>query len=143
MYKRQVYEVASTYSSLEYDFEQKSRGHRNTHVEKLLCELLNVEAAIVVNNNAAGVMLVLSTLARDREVIVSRGELVEIGGSFRIPEIMEESRAILRGVGTVSYTHLKIRRNDTPRHGDVLVLTKPLGTGALSTGCLLYTSRCV
>lgn len=101
-----VYEVASTYSSLEYDFEQKSRGHRNTHVEKLLCELLGVEAAIVVNNNAAGVMLVLSTLARDREVIVSRGELVEIGGSFRIPEIMEESRAVLRGVGTTNRTHL-------------------------------------
>ena len=72
----------------------------------MLCELLGVEAAIVVNNNAAGVMLVLSALARDREVIVSRGELVEIGGSFRIPEIMEESRAVLRGVGTTNRTHL-------------------------------------
>ncbi len=102
-----VHEVASTYSSLEYDFEQKARGHRNTHVEKLVCKLLNVESAIVVNNNAAGVMLVLSTLARNREVIVSRGELVEIGGSFRIPEIMEESQAILRGVGTTNRTHLR------------------------------------
>lgn len=101
-----VHEITSSYSSLEYNFEQKSRGHRNTHVEKLVCELLDVEAAIVVNNNAAGVLLVLSTLARNREVIVSRGELVEIGGSFRIPEIMEESRAILRGVGTTNRTHL-------------------------------------
>ncbi len=101
-----VYETCSTYSSLEYNFEQKSRGHRNAHVEKLICKLLDVEAAIVVNNNAAGVILVLSTLARNREVIVSRGELVEIGGSFRIPEIMEESRAILRGVGTTNRTHL-------------------------------------
>ena len=66
-----VYEVASTYSSLEYDFEQKSRGHRNTH-RKLLCELLGVEAAIVVNNNAAGVMLVLSTLARPRSHCLAR-----------------------------------------------------------------------
>lgn len=101
-----VQEIVSSYSSLEYNFEQKSRGHRNIHVEKLICKLLNVEAAIVVNNNAAGVMLVLSTLARHREVIVSRGELVEIGGSFRIPEIMEESQAILRGVGTTNRTHL-------------------------------------
>lgn len=107
-----VHEAASAYSSLEYDFEQKSRGHRNTHVEKLLCDLLGVEAAIVVNNNAAAVMLVLSTLARNREVIVSRGELVEIGGSFRIPEIMEESQAILRGVGTTNRTHLRDYENE-------------------------------
>lgn len=102
-----VHRAVSTYSSLEFDFEHKSRGNRNSHIEKLLCRLLNVEASIVVNNNAAAVMLALSALARNREVIVSRGELVEIGGSFRIPEIIEESQALLREVGTTNRTHLQ------------------------------------
>ncbi|NLA95659.1 MAG: L-seryl-tRNA(Sec) selenium transferase [Clostridiaceae bacterium] len=94
------------YASLEFDLEENRRGQRTSSVETLLCRLFAIEAATVVNNNAAAVMLALSALCRGREVIVSRGELVEIGGRFRIPEIMEESGAILREVGTTNKTHL-------------------------------------
>ena len=93
------------YASLEFDLEENRRGQRTSSVETLLCRLFPIEAATVVNNNAAAVMLALSALCRGREVIVSRGELVEIGGRFRIPEIMEESGAILREVGTTNKTH--------------------------------------
>lgn len=93
------------YSSLEYDLEKNRRGQRTAPTEALLRRLFGVEAALVVNNNAAAVLLALSALCRGREVIVSRGELVEIGGKFRIPEIMEESGAILREVGTTNKTH--------------------------------------
>jgi L-seryl-tRNA(Ser) seleniumtransferase len=98
-------DAAFGYSTLEFNVETGSRGSRAVHVEKLLCSLTGAESAVVVNNNAAAVMLALSSLARDREVIVSRGELVEIGGSFRIPEVMEQSGAILRGVGATNRTH--------------------------------------
>lgn len=96
---------AEGYCSLEFDLANNSRGQRTTSIEALLCRMFDVEAALVVNNNAAAVMLALSSLCRGREVIVSRGELVEIGGLFRIPDIMEESQAILREVGTTNKTH--------------------------------------
>ncbi len=102
-----VYSVANGYCNLEFDLEKGERGSRHSLVEKDICKLVGAEAALVVNNNAAAVYLVLNTLCQGGEVIVSRGELVEIGGSFRIPEVMKQSRAILQEVGTTNKTHLK------------------------------------
>lgn len=99
--------VARGYSTLEYDLATGERGSRQSHVESLLVEALGTESAIAVNNNAAGVMLVLATLAAGRDVIVSRGELVEIGGSFRVPDILRASGARLVEVGTTNRTHLE------------------------------------
>src|SRR5690349_10563246 len=101
-----VSEVAGGYSNLEYDLESGERGSRGSHVDSLLCELSGAEAALAVNNNAAAVMLALAALAGDGEVLVSRGELVEIGGSFRIPEILAHSGATLVEVGTTNRTRL-------------------------------------
>jgi L-seryl-tRNA(Ser) seleniumtransferase len=102
----QMESVARNYSNLEYNLDRGERGSRYSHVEDLLLELTGAEAALVVNNNAAAVLLALDTLARGREVVVSRGQLIEIGGSFRIPEVMSRSGAILREVGTTNKTHL-------------------------------------
>ncbi|KGG80173.1 selenocysteine synthase [Caloranaerobacter azorensis H53214] len=101
-----VVEVASNYSNLEFDLDKGIRGSRYSHIEEILTRITGAESALVVNNNAAAVMLVLSTLAKDKEVIVSRGELVEIGGSFRVPDVMEQSGAKLVDVGTTNKTHL-------------------------------------
>jgi L-seryl-tRNA(Ser) seleniumtransferase len=99
--------TASHYSNLEYDLARGGRGHRESHCRELLARLAGSEDAIVANNNAAAVMLVLDTLAAGGEVIVSRGELIEIGGSFRIPEVMEKSGARLREVGTTNRTRIE------------------------------------
>lgn len=98
--------VARSYSTLEYDVERGCRGSRHDHIDGLLASVTGAEAAMVVNNNAAAVLLILSAMGKGGEVIASRGELVEIGGSFRIPEIMTQCGCILREVGATNKTHL-------------------------------------
>jgi len=100
-------EVATRYSNLEYNLQSGGRGSRYVHVEGILKELTGAEAALVVNNNAAAVFIALETLARGRQVLVSRGQLIEIGGSFRIPDVMARSGAVMVEVGTTNKTHLR------------------------------------
>jgi L-seryl-tRNA(Ser) seleniumtransferase len=107
----QVTEVAKGYSTLEYDLMTGQRGSRHDHVSSLIARITGAEAAMVVNNNASATLLCLMAIARDREVVVSRGELVEIGGSFRIPEIMALGGTVLREVGTTNKTHLSDYEN--------------------------------
>ena len=99
-----VHEVAGGYTNLEYDLAAGARGRRDVHAETLITRLTGAEAAVVVNNNAAATMLLLAALAEGREVVISRGELVEIGGGFRVPDVMRQSGAILREVGTTNRT---------------------------------------
>ena len=117
-----VNDVATGYSTLEYDTDAMARGSRHSHCEQLICTLTGAEAAIAVNNNAAAVMMVLSEFAAGHEAIVSRGELVEIGGSFRIPDIMAQSHATMVEVGATNKTHV----SDYARalNGDTAMLLK-------------------
>jgi L-seryl-tRNA(Ser) seleniumtransferase len=96
--------LAAGYTNLEYDVTKGARGRRDVHAERLLCALTGAEAAVIVNNNAAATLLTLAAVAAGREVIISRGELVEIGGGFRVPDVMAQSGAILREVGTTNRT---------------------------------------
>lgn len=98
--------IASRYSNLEYDLVAGTRGSRYSVIEDIICEISGAPAALVVNNNAGAVLLCLDTIARGREVVISRGELVEIGGSFRIPDVMAKSGGILKEVGTTNRTHM-------------------------------------
>ncbi len=116
--------IAAGYCSLEYDLASGRRGDRGAGVERWLERLTGAEASLVVNNGAAALLLVLSALAAGRRVLVSRGELVEIGGSFRIPEILEKSGATLAEVGTTNRTHLRDYERAFERHGDVAMILR-------------------
>ncbi|MFN2342549.1 MAG: L-seryl-tRNA(Sec) selenium transferase [Desulfonatronovibrio sp.] len=106
-----VWDACLHYSNLEFSLNTGKRGSRYSHVEEMLCRITGAEAGLVVNNNAAAVLIILDTLSKGREVVVSRGQLVEIGGSFRIPDVMAKSGAHLREVGATNRTHLKDYEN--------------------------------
>jgi L-seryl-tRNA(Ser) seleniumtransferase len=122
---RAVHAISGAYSTLEYSLEEGGRGGRNDHVEWILCHITGAEAALVVNNNAAAVLLALSVTAAGREVIVSCGELVEIGDSFRIPEILAFSRAKMTAVGCTNATRISDYRNAITENTAVLLKVHP------------------
>ena len=114
-------QIATSYNNLEYDLIEGKRGERYAHIVKTLQNLTACEDAIVVNNNASAVFLILNTFAKNKEVIVSRGELVEIGGSFRVPEVMSQSGAILKEIGTTNKTHLADYENSINENTSMLM----------------------
>jgi len=116
-----VEEISMSYNNLEYDIKGGKRGSRYSHVEEIITKVTGAEAAMVVNNNAAAVMLVLNTLSKGKEAIVSRGQLVEIGGSFRVPDVMAFSGAGLVEVGTTNRTHLYDYENNINENTGVLL----------------------
>ena len=105
--RRAVAEITTGYSNLEYDLTEGARGSRHDHARDLLCELTGAEDALILNNNAGAVYLVLAALCREGEVLISRGQLVEIGGGFRIPDVLRQSGATLVEVGTTNRTHAR------------------------------------
>jgi L-seryl-tRNA(Ser) seleniumtransferase len=117
--------AASGYADLEYDLYTGTRGSRYVHCRDLLMHLTGAEDALVVNNNAAALVLALNTFARGRDAVISRGELVEIGGAFRVPEIMERSGAILREVGATNRTHAADYRNALSEHTGAILKVHP------------------
>lgn len=117
----EVIKVAENYNNLEYDIEKGKRGSRYSHIEELITKITGAEAAMVVNNNASAVMLALNTLCSEKEAIVSRGQLVEIGGSFRVPDVMRFSGAKLVEVGTTNRTHLFDYENNINENTGVLL----------------------
>jgi len=116
--------VSQGYASLEYDLEAGERGHRTTHAERLLCRLTGAESALVVNNNAGAVLLALTAMAQDRGVIISRGQLVEIGGGFRVPDVMAQSGARLVEVGTTNRTHMYDYENAIEASDDIALILR-------------------
>ena len=116
-----VINISQNYSNLEYDINLGKRGSRYSHVEELIKKITGAEAALVVNNNAAAVMLVLNTLCNNKEAIVSRGQLVEIGGSFRVPDVMSFSGAKLTEAGTTNRTHLYDYENNINENTGVIL----------------------
>ncbi|MFN0252359.1 MAG: L-seryl-tRNA(Sec) selenium transferase [Kofleriaceae bacterium] len=133
-------EAAGTYTNLEYDLATGERGSRHDHLRGLLCDLTGAEDALVVNNNAAAMVLCLAAIASDKEIIVSRGELIEIGGSFRIPEILKLSRGVLVEVGTTNKTHRKDYESAIRTRDSNARIASALAPRA-STGLLLKVHR--
>ena len=118
--RQAVESVAAGYSTLEYDLVRGTRGKRDQHTEALLTRLTGAEAALVVNNNAAAILLALTALARKKQVLISRSQLIEIGGGFRIPDVLKQSGAKLVEVGTTNRTHLHDFENRADHAGSPL-----------------------
>ena len=116
---------AVRYANVEFDLRSGQRGERTSHVEALLCQLCGAEAVAVVNNNAAAVLIALSALSHGRQVLVSRGQLVEIGGSFRIPDVIESSGARIREVGTTNRTHVRDYERALDEHTGAILVVHP------------------